>query len=172
MDTFFEQLVKIRMSPARITAVVVTFLMGACVSAFVFVLGFTMNFLPIAFLVVCLIMYIAWRSASQFFIEYEYILTNGEVDIDKILNKRKRDRVLTFNCSEIESVKRYVKDEHVPENVKLKVFACTPDENTYSMIIRSERRGLVYLVFSPDERMTEGMKKFMKREIAFDAFKQ
>ena len=53
------------------------------------------GFLP---MVIVLIFYVAYRINTSFDVEYEYILTNGELDIDKITNKRRRKRLMTIHC--------------------------------------------------------------------------
>ena len=50
----------------------------------------------------------AWYGAyllmSMQNIEYEYILTNSEIDIDKIMSKKARKRIARFDCGRAERV--------------------------------------------------------------------
>ena len=48
-------------------------------------------------MVIVLIFYIAYRINTSFDVEFEYILTNGELDIDKITHKRRRKRTYQRN---------------------------------------------------------------------------
>jgi len=170
MDTFYEQLVKIKMNAVRIVPVVLTYIFAAVASVVLFVIGLGLGFAPISFLVSCALFYVAWYSTSQFFVEFEYIFTNGDLDVDRIVNQRKRKRVISFKCSEVEKLKKYSAEEKVPENCKVRIFACTPDENSYSLLVRTSADGLVCLVFSPDDRMIQGMKKYLPRTVSLEVF--
>lgn len=43
-----------------------------------------------------------WYLIGSFNVEYEYSITNGEIDIDKIINRRKRKKLITADCKDIE----------------------------------------------------------------------
>ena len=38
---------------------------------------------------------------QKLFVEYEYQFTNGEIDIEKIIEMKKRSKVVTFNIKEV-----------------------------------------------------------------------
>jgi hypothetical protein len=46
-------------------------------------------------------------------VEYEYIVTNGEMDVDMIQSKTNRKRLISFKCSEIERIEPYVKGSSI-----------------------------------------------------------
>ena len=43
------------------------------------------------------IIYLAYRLLASLDVEYEYILTNGELDVDKITNRKRRKRIITVH---------------------------------------------------------------------------
>ena len=91
MDTFFEQIVTIRKTAKTWLAlfgITLAALILACL-AFLFLGSFGL-------LIVAAIFYGAYRLYMFFFIEYEYIITNGSMDIDKIIAKNSRKRLLSF----------------------------------------------------------------------------
>ena len=70
-------------------------LVGAIYSFLTFLSGFS-------FVFVIGVFYYAYKLIKNSSIEYEYILTNNELDIDKIIAKSARKRMLTVNFREIE----------------------------------------------------------------------
>jgi hypothetical protein len=50
------------------------------------------------------LIYFGIRVATSRNVEYEYIVTNGDLDIDMIVAKRKRKRIFSANCKEFEIV--------------------------------------------------------------------
>lgn len=165
-DVFFEQLVKVRFTPARIAATLVTYGIATTLTVVLWLTAVYMNFAPLAFLATVAIYWMAWNSAGQYKVEYEYAVTNGEFDIDRIINKRKRKRAVTFQVKEVQRLKKYQKGEPVPEGVAKRVYACTPDENTYSLLVRTKTDGLTYIIFSPDEHIRSAMKRYLPRDLA------
>ena len=169
-DSFIEQLVKVKLGGVRITAILLTYFFGTAASAVLFWASIMIGFPAVGVLAVFGVMFVSWRSAGQFRVEYEYAVTNGEVDIDKIINERKRQRVLSFKCSDLENLTKYTKGENVPDSIKTRIFACTPDENSYSLTVRTKNGSAAYVVMSPDERVLEAIKAGMPRGLKLEIF--
>ena len=169
MDVFFEQLVKVKFGTARKVIAAITVLIAAVAIAVVTAAAITFNLMPIIFLVDCGICYMTWWSVCQFRWEYEYSNTNGEFDIDKIVNQRKRSRVLSFKCSQIEKMGKYNKDMPTPDGAE-KIFCCSASDDCYYIIVRASDNRKVYLIIGPDERILEGIKKFISKQMALDVF--
>ena len=169
MDVFFEQLVKVKFGTARKVIAAITVLIAAVAIAVVTAAAITLNLMPIIILVDCGICYMAWWSVCQFRWEYEYSITNGEFDIDKIVNQRKRSRVLSFKCYQIEKMGKYIKDMPTPDGAE-KIFCCSASDDCYYIIVRTSDNRKVYLIIEPDERILEGIKKFISKQMALDVF--
>ena len=103
-------------------------------------------------------------------IEYEYILTNSEIDIDKIMSKKARKRIASFDFKEINICANINDNEHNHDykNVTVsKTFDVTGDKS----------RGNVYFVdYSQDSenyksivpatsKMIESIKRFNPRNV-------
>lgn len=99
MDIFYEQLVKKQLTPmdmmkrgGLLTAfVIVAFL------AFFVLPAFSALFASFSIFIVAGAAYGVWYLWGTTNLEYEYILTNGEIDVDKIISQRKRKRWVTVN---------------------------------------------------------------------------
>ena len=95
-------------------------------------------------------------------LEYEYILTNNELDVDKIMNKERRKRVFTVDLKEI-IVMAHVDDAvRKPEFERAqKIKNITSGEkgpNTY-VILFSHNDELTKLIMEPNDEMKKLMFK-------------
>lgn len=162
MDVFFEQLIPMPMKGMRLAAFLGTWIIG--IALIVFAILFLGTVIPaLGFLAACGIGWLTWKLSGQFRIEYEYALTNGDFDIDCITNKRKRRRVISFSCKEVEAILPYRKEEPAAGNVSRRIFACPAEQATHVFRIRSEKEGLILLVLAPDERVREGLLKCLPK---------
>ena len=125
MDTFFEQIIKIKLTgkvKALITAIIVFDALLVCV-----LLYLSLFLAPtIMLLVVAGAIYGGYKLISLLSIEYEYIYTNGDLDVDKIVAKSNRKRVVSIKCSEVEKYGEY-KGQPAPGSVKATHIFCNPD---------------------------------------------
>ena len=169
MDVFFEQLVKVKIGTVRKVLIVATILIAAAAVVVVTLAGLTVVPMALAFLIDCGICYVGWWSVCQYRWEYEYIITNGDFDVDRIVNQRKRSRIVSFKCSNIEKIGKYNKDMQVSESIE-KIFACTVSDECWYVIVRSLDNRKVCLVFDPDERMLEAIKKYLPKQMALEVF--
>lgn len=105
---------------------------------------------------------------KKLFVEYEYEFTNGDIDIDKILEMKKRTRVISFNIKEVELIapenSTYVKDfSNKPEKV-LNFYPSTANTQIYvAMVTGGNER--VQIRFVPDEKFLNLCYKYNPRAI-------
>ncbi len=111
-----------------------------------------------------------WFLLTSFNVEYEYILTNGEIDIDKIVAKRKRKRLITVNCRNFLEFGKYNPQNHAGQTYNSTILACTSIDapNTYYAVTDHKKYGKCLLVFNPNEKIVEHAKQFMKRSVIKD----
>ncbi|WP_070000308.1 DUF6106 family protein [Cellulosilyticum sp. I15G10I2] len=99
---------------------------------------------------------------SKFNKEYEYILTNNELDIDVIFNRSKRKRVLTINMKAIEIMASIHDDRRKSELQKgNKVINASDGKNganTYA-IITSKDGTLYKILITPNEAFLNELHK-------------
>jgi hypothetical protein len=115
--------------------------------------------------------YGAWYLLTSMNIEFEYSLTNGEIDIDKIVAQRKRKRLITVVCKQVESMGKYKAAAHEHTNYKTRIFACEDardEENTWFVVYNSVNFGKTLVVFNPPEKMRAAMKPFIPKTISYD----
>lgn len=164
-DIFKEQLVareKGAKERAMMAGILVAALAAIGISSLLPVISDFMFFAAAAILVG------AFMLLQRFNVEYEYILTNKDLDIDRILNKAKRKRVVSLNVSEFELV------APLSDQASAQAFAscsetidCSSGKhkaNTYGGIyIRDGKR--VKLVFEPEETILSGIRQFIPKKV-------
>ena len=170
MDTFFEQIVAIRKTEKTLFAVIGIWLLAVLLAAFILLLG--LSFSPaIALLLVCGIFYGTYKLTGRFSIEYEYIITNGTMDVDKIVSKSSRKRVLSFELQTVSRLEKFQSAQLNSINSKDLTVACNlNDPDAYLMVAENEGKGSVFLVFAPDERIRGAIVKFIPKFLANHAF--
>lgn len=160
MDVFCEYIVKVKKNPVEITISALGIILA------VILLGFSLFFLftPFSSFVLLIdagVVYGAYILITHFNVEYEYILTNGDIDIDKITAKRKRKRVLSFSTKEFEIVAPYKQGENYTNVLDL---GTRNYENAYYAVFSKDGQKKT-LVFNPPQKMIEAMKTYSPRTV-------
>ncbi len=160
MDTFVEQIVAIKKTGKTWTAY-----FGIALAAIILMTASFLFFKAIFLLLDALIFWGAYKLYSMLNIEYEYIITNSTMDIDKIIAKSSRKRVVSFDLTAVQRIEKYT--GNLPSEIsKNCFFVCNPkDENAYVLIYKSEGKPQQAFVFAPNEKMIAGMKNFLPRHI-------
>ena len=170
MDTFFEQIIPLRKTGKAIAAIAGIWLLAFIIC---FLLVLFMAYLgSFSLLLAAGALFGAFKLSTRFNVEYEYIVTNGTMDIDKIISKSSRKRVLTFELQTVSRIEKFNPSQIASVNSKEVVIACdTNDPDAYLMVSSAEGKGSIYLVFAPDERVRGAIVKFVPKFIANSAFK-
>lgn len=99
--------------------------------------------------------------------EYEYIVTSGTVDIDQIIARRKRKRILSFDCRDCEIIAPLNKGNYYAEYKHLPVKDYTAftahEDNFFAVTERSGAR--VAIIFQPTEDMVQLFKSYNPRNV-------
>ncbi len=168
-DTFFEQIVPIRKTGKTFAAFFGIWILAIflILLLFLFAFGFIGS---LSLIIIFGIIFGAYKLSSMLNVEYEYIITNGTLDVDKIINRSSRKRILSFELSGVSKIEKF--NPNTPTNPKSLVIACnTSDENAYLLVAEREGKGNVELVFSPDDRIKSAVKKFAPMYVSNSAFK-
>jgi len=160
MDVFCEYIVKVKKNPVELTISALGIILA------VILLGFSLFFLftPFSSFVLLIdagVVYGTYILITHFNVEYEYILTNGDIDIDKIIAKRKRKRVLSFSTKEFEIVAPYKQGENYTNVLDL---GTRNYENAYYAVFSKDGQKKT-LVFNPPQKMIEAMKTYSPRTV-------
>ena len=159
MDIFCEYLVKKKsLKDALIRAGIVLACIALCI-LLVLVFVLILSQFIIALLPSCaLTIYGSVLLFRDFSIEYEYIFTNGVLDIDIIKGRTKRQSLASIPCRKIESMER------LPENFtsERKVVDAIYDYNRSGkyVLTYSVDDELCDVLFQPPEKILVNMKKY------------
>ncbi|MBQ8203745.1 MAG: hypothetical protein IJZ75_05635 [Clostridia bacterium] len=164
MDTFFEQIVVIKKTAKDIVLLGLIWLLALAISVFAFL------FLSgIGLILMMLSVYGAFKLSNFFFNEYEYIITNGIMDVDKIIAKSSRKREASFDLTKVDRLEKYNPNMKIDGKFQKTVFACNKDdENAYLL---TADNGKILLVFAPDERIKSAVIKYVPKFLSNSAFK-
>ncbi|SHE35780.1 hypothetical protein [Clostridium fallax] len=84
-----------------------------------------------------------WYLKRYFYVEYEYALTNGEIDIDAIYEMKKRKRQVTFNLKEVALLAPKDSDAYRDfSNKPTKIIKSIPTGNTERVYVAILTEGL------------------------------
>ncbi len=165
MDTFNEQIVKINNTPKTIALKVLIWI------AAIMGCGVLVYFIKIMGALAAVVAFLLFKGAVKLSgllnIEYEYILTNGELDVDKIIAQNSRKRLFTIDCKEIEAIGKYRAGMKL--NGKL-FMCCNEKDEAYYIVARNKQGEQICLVFAPGEKLKNGIKIFLPRFIQKGAF--
>jgi len=151
MDHFYEQLVTTYKTGFYKMVNVATYIF-----AFIGFAAFSINFI-LAIILFCLAV-ACFFYKQNLFVEYEYQFTNGEIDVEKIVEMKKRKKVVTFNIKELELLapegSAAVKDFYNKPNEILKCYPTTSKARVYIAMV-TEGSNKMQLMFVPDEKFLD-----------------
>jgi hypothetical protein len=108
---------------------------------------------------------LAYFLGTRQYTEYEYIITNGEIDIDKIVAKSKRSRLLTVKVSAFTAFGRFSDDIKDDESLTLVLATENTGVDDWYADFESESYGKTRLLFTPNQQFLECVKPYLKNGI-------
>ena len=165
MYTFFEQIVKKKKGPAEWAIIAAVILAAVALVAVVWIFGI------LAVIATVGIVYGAWWLATTQNVEYEYCVTNGDIDVDKIIARRKRVRLVSVAGRKIRALAPY--DPAKPLGKFQRTVMVVPSLNEQGLwyfTYHSKKNGDTLVIFMPDDRVLaafyEGLPKLVQMDTA------
>lgn len=172
MDSFMEYMIAKQKTPMltfkKIMIYITALMLGLFISMVFLIINPAMfiSFIPIT---IAAVLYIAYRINCSFNVEFEYIFTNGELDIDKITHKRRRSRLLTVHCKAFTHFAKVGDGEYA--NEENSGFARIIDasakskmhDDYYAIFFLNGQK--IKLIFNPTQKMIELFKLYSPRVI-------
>ena len=162
MDIFIEKIVaRKKTTKDKFSVVGVIFLALILFFALGFLPDTVQTFTP---LIIAAIAYGAYYLIKSKNIEYEYAVTNGEIDVDKIISQKRRKRLLSTHCKNFEILAR-VKSTHYNDNyakIQNKIFAGSTmdsDDLYFAVFQHNNKRTILY--FEPSDKMIKAFRRFI-----------
>ena len=171
MDTFLEYLFKKKTTAKETFIKLGISLLAAILMILVFTVMSVIPFLnQLALLGAVGVVYGAYVLLRNFDLEYEYIFTNGDLDIDIIKGRKTRKRMLSVSCKDITLMAPIDDPNHKREfenqSIIKKLDAVYDAKNggIYGLIYTDTGETRL-LTFQPPENLVENMKKYNPRAI-------
>ncbi len=165
MDTFFEQIVKKKKSPLEWLIIVGTVIAGLAVILLAWrYAGFLAAFIIVAAL------YGGWWLLTSQNKEYEYCVTNGDIDIDLIIARRSRKRVVSVAGRKIEALLPYEKGA-VSTAAFQRVLVAAPSgrvKGLWYFTYHSKKKGHTLIIFQPSERVLKALRGGLSKLVQMD----
>ncbi|MCR5019486.1 DUF6106 family protein [Ruminococcus sp.] len=165
MDSFKEQIIRKENTSKDST---MRFLIAfACVALSFAVIMFTImlsGFFPMALFISGLIVYGGVHLIQNLNLEYEYIFTNGDLDIDKVIAARSRKHLATLKVNDATDIGEYKGSDSGSRTIIL-ASAMNSEMQDWYMDIKHADLGDVRLIFTPDDDMLRVIKTHLPRTI-------
>ena len=162
MDSYCEQLIaKTRTGgdTAKIALSIVLSLLVAAVCVFFMLITGAVALLLLAVISVGAGIW----AAGNVGIEYEYIITNEEMDIDKVIGKRKRKRMITVDLRKT-TVFEPLPFEGDDFDVIVKASSGLK-KDAYCMFVEHNDYGKVKIVFNPNKKTRDAIAQMLPRQL-------
>ncbi len=170
MDQCHEQLIKIRRTKRTVVLYLAIWASMALVAIAAVV--FLWSFLPLCFLLVVGAVFVGVRMSRMLTVEYETVFTNGTVDLDVIIGRSDRKRVISFDCRDIVRVEPFRGQQPVGRYGRA-LMCCNRDEQDAFVLIINQKTGdPACLTLALDKTMRQMMPAYMDKLVAREAFKE
>ncbi len=159
MDTYIEHMVRRRKSVADVIMAVLIVLIGL---GLIYFATFLYVMPVIMLLLVAGIIYGTYKFVTRINTEYEYIVTNYELDVERIINRRTRKRIETVNLRLLEDFDlcgspkeaRYINDKEYK-----KIIACESVKEGYAFLVYTKNDKKTALFFTPNQKIIDHIRK-------------
>lgn len=117
--------------------------------------------------IIIAVWYITWYVMRYFSIEHEYIVTNGELDVDIIYGKKKRKRLATINNKNLEIMAPLSSDKSLNGDFKKRIDASSgiKENKKYYAVFNHKEFGRTLLIFEPSDEMLENIKYYNRSKV-------
>lgn len=176
-DIFVEQMIKRRLDSKDVLLFFGIGILGALV-----VLAGVFGFLATGIISIAFFALVGAIAGMYFLLtrrnlEFEYAVTNGDVTVDKIINRRSRKRLTSFDCKDIEELENYTPEK--AQALRSRSFDKTIMASEFSdgrnakyVIVKSKKTGMTLVVFSPDDRTFEAMIPYLPRQMRVEYMRE
>ena len=147
MDSFAEQLIKKKMGGKEIAIVILLFLATTIVSLAILL------FAPVVAVLLVFVIWGAWWLLQTQHIEYEYSVLNGDLDIDKIVGKRKRKRVVQVRANKIDEFLPVTDKVRLADYQRVLVAGWSKETATFYVTYNSKKNGRTIVLMEPNARV-------------------
>ncbi len=175
MDAYIEQIVKNKKTAKDLLIKVIMIMSVFAVFIVGGILGAAVNgyFIFLGAAGAAFETYLCWYVITCLDREYEYEVTNNNLQIDKIMSKRRRKKILCVDINKIEGFDKLSENRLNADRCD-KVFQLgtyEDDPEQYRFIVQTNKYGRVMVVFAPNEKTLNAIKLYLKPEVKISLIK-
>ncbi|MBR1864616.1 MAG: hypothetical protein IJ806_11070 [Ruminococcus sp.] len=165
MDRFKEQIIKKQpTNKDNLTRIFIMLAALALAFAVIFISLMFPNLFVIGFTLAIGAVYGGFYLMKNLDIEYEYIFTNGDLDVDKIMAARSRKRLITIKVNDVTDIGP-CEDHDDGGRTVVMASAYDPESQDYFMDLKHASYGETRVIFTPDDEMLRMIKTSLPRSI-------
>ncbi len=168
MDIFFERLISVKKGFKTYL------LQGLIIFAGIFLTAVCLWLsvaVPMLTVLAVGVIYGTFKLMNLLNIEYEYILTNGTFDVDKITAKSSRKRITSFECKDIIRAGKYNFSNPPVTDATENLIFCGSDANAYYVLVAVGGKKRL-MVLSLDDKMKNAIKECVPRNASKYLFEE
>ena len=163
-DIFLEYLVKKKSKEDIIKQILLIFGCIMTLLASTYLLFFVfIKFLWLLPIIYGVVIYFTVILRRNYSVEYEYIFTNGQLDVDKILGKTKRKSLVSLLCRNIEYMAPISGDISTEREIIDTIYDPARRGKYYIDFTQSGKK--YRLLIQPPEKILENMKRYNPRNV-------
>lgn len=171
MDHYNEQLVKKQTEALDIVKRVLIIAGTLLIACLCIYSALAFRFLPLIVLVFG-VFYLSWYLITATSVEYEYIVTNNEMDIDKIVGQRKRKRLITIKLNTVTEWGKYTEEKNHGADATVMASDAT-GMGAWYLLAKHDKYGNVMVIFTPTRETTANINHGVpyaqrKKDLVFD----
>lgn len=122
-------------------------------------------FFSVVLVASCLVIYFFWRRIDR---EYEYIYTDGLIDVDVIYGRSSRKRLLSADAKEFQFIVPADSKEHHNQleakyDKVIDAGSGTINERSYVGVLKKDEK-TIKLIFEPNDRIVAALKRYIPRK--------
>lgn len=165
MDSFKEQIIK-KENTSKDNTMRFLIAFGSVALAFSIIMFTIMlrYFLPMAFFIGAVIIYGGFYLIQNLNLEYEYIFTNGDLDVDKVIAARSRKHLITVKVNDATDIGEY-REGDSSDRTTVMASAKNSELTDWYLDFKHHEYGDTRLIFTPNEDMLRVIKTHLPRTI-------
>lgn len=172
MDVYKEQNVIRAQTANDRFAKIAVIIIGMIVAFAVFFLTAQFGVGGVGLLLAGGVLFGAYYITTGFDNEYEYLLTNGEMDFDKIIAQRSRKRLITVKLDTAKEFAEFTENTELDKSASIVSADDNTGEDLWYLRVDHKELGDTYILFTPNEEMREVMTKFFPRQLQAELRRQ
>ena len=175
MDSYTEQIVIHKKTGRDLIISIIMILSILGIVALGFLLGVLINFyfVIVGFFLAAFDIYFCCYVITGRNVEYEYAVTNNNLQIDKIMAKRRRKEILSIDINRIEGMDTVGENRLSDAKCNRVMYLGTnnDDASQYRFIVLTNKYGRIMVVFAPNEKIMSALKMYLKPEVKIEMLK-